>query len=65
MRLIWWPQGVQMRTIAALICLIFVGAIVSGQDTPEPSPYPVHPLCDMAFSAAAAEASGGGEVGWS
>jgi len=44
-----------MRVIGALIALIFAAAVVSAQDAVEPTPHPVYPLCDAAFSAAARE----------
>jgi hypothetical protein len=44
-----------MRVIGALIVLIFAAAVVSAQDAVEPTPHPVYPLCDAAFSAAAKE----------
>jgi predicted secreted Zn-dependent protease len=50
-----------MRSIAALIALVVAATIVSAQDRIEPTPYPVYPLCDMAFAnaAEAAVAAGG------
>jgi hypothetical protein len=42
-----------MRVIGVLIALILTAAVVSAQDAVEPTPHPVYPLCDAAFSRAA------------
>ncbi len=41
-----------MRTIAALIGLIFVATIIVAQDAVQPSTHLVNPICDWAFSRA-------------
>lgn len=39
-----------MRVIVALTGLVFAATVVVGQDAVQPSPQPVNPICDIAFS---------------
>ena len=46
-----------MRVTITLIALVLAASIVSGQDALAPTPRPVYPLCEIAFSLAASRAS--------
>lgn len=41
-----------MPIIIALIILVLTATVVNGQDAPSPTPLPVNPVCDWAFSQA-------------
>ena len=41
-----------MRSLIALVCFIFTATVVVAQDAVQPSPHPVNPICDWAFSQA-------------
>jgi predicted secreted Zn-dependent protease len=41
-----------MRVLIALVCLVFAATVVVAQDAIQPSPHPVNPICEWAFSQA-------------